>query len=49
MIAEAVRELGEDATHEDVARRTGIPIGFLQWAYPTLDDLRRGRHVSSLR
>jgi hypothetical protein len=34
LIDEAVRELGDRATHERVARLTGIPIGYLTWTFP---------------
>ena len=49
LIGEVVRELADRATHEVVARRTGIPIGFLTWAYPTVEDLRTGRCDSAAR
>ena len=40
LIEAAVAELAEGLTHAEVARRTGIPLGYLEWAYPTLEDLR---------
>lgn len=39
-IVQAVRDLAENATHEAVARRTGIPVGFLAFGYPDLRSLR---------
>ncbi len=49
MIAGAVGELGAGVTHEAVAQHTGIPLGFLRWAYPTVDDLQAGREPSERR
>ena len=53
LIADALSELGDRATHEAVARRTGIPVGYLEWFFacgnaesrllpdPTRDDRTR--------
>jgi hypothetical protein len=35
LIEEAVRELGARATYERVALRTGLPLGYIEWAFPT--------------
>jgi hypothetical protein len=32
---------GSPLTHEWLAEQTGLPLGFLQWRFPVLDDLRR--------
>lgn len=40
-IAEAVLALGADVTHAGVAQLTGVPLGYLEWAYPTVADLCR--------
>ena len=42
LMAAVVRQL-DRITHEDVAHHTGLPAGFLAWAYPTIDDLRNAR------
>lgn len=41
LIRRAVMELADagQLTHEAVAKQTGIPIGYLLWAYPTSDSL----------
>jgi len=42
-IAHAVGELlaADALTHEAVAERTQVPLGYLLWAYPDLDALTR--------
>lgn len=37
----AIRELADagPTTHEAVAKKTGIPLGYLKWAYPTSSSL----------
>jgi hypothetical protein len=32
---------GSPLTHEWLAERTGVPLGYLQWRFPALDDLLR--------
>jgi hypothetical protein len=41
VLQRAVAELAStgEPTHEDMARLTGIPVGYLLWAYPTSDSL----------
>jgi DNA-binding transcriptional regulator YbjK len=41
LVRQAVQDLGRagDLTHEAVAARTGLPLGQLRWAYPTVVDL----------
>lgn len=34
LVEAAVKELGAGASHESVAGRTGIPVGYLQWHFP---------------
>jgi DNA-binding transcriptional regulator YbjK len=46
LVAEVVDRLSDEATHERVAAATGLPLGYLQWAYPTLDDLRAEQGVA---
>jgi hypothetical protein len=43
LIAEVVSDLGGDSTYEKVAAVTGIPLGYLRWTYPTVEDLRAER------
>jgi AcrR family transcriptional regulator len=40
-IAEAVRELAArgPVSLEQVAAYTGVPLGYLEWAYPTIESL----------
>lgn len=41
-VARAVAQLvqsGAAVTHEHVAGRTGLPVGYLRWAHPTAADL----------
>jgi len=33
---------GSQLTHEWLAERTGLPLGFLRWRFPVLDDVQRG-------
>jgi len=35
LVEAAVKELGAGATRECVARRTGIPVGYLNWKFPS--------------
>jgi len=40
LIAETVRRADHGAlTHGWVAKQTGVPIGYLNWRYPTVADL----------
>ncbi|PRY11202.1 hypothetical protein [Kineococcus rhizosphaerae] len=34
-------------SHADVAARTGLPLGQVLWAYPTIDDLLHAAHPTS--
>ncbi|GAB7004736.1 hypothetical protein JCM18899A_22090 [Nocardioides sp. AN3] len=43
-IGDVLSDLGDRASHAEVARRTGIPIGFLEWAYPKLGELTVAPH-----
>jgi len=43
MISEASEELGDAATFERVARRTGIPLGFLHHFFETVEEMRSVR------
>ncbi|MEO9324253.1 hypothetical protein ABFT23_12240 [Nocardioides sp. C4-1] len=38
-VADAVRDLGPDVDHVRVADVTGVPLGYLRWAYPSVADL----------
>jgi hypothetical protein len=41
-LGELSRLDGQDnAVHALVAERTGLPLGFIQWKYPTLESLVR--------
>ncbi|GAA0306298.1 hypothetical protein [Kineococcus aurantiacus] len=46
LVAAAVDALLREGrlTHEDVAGRTGLPLGRLRWAYPTTGDLALAAH-----
>jgi DNA-binding transcriptional regulator YbjK len=32
---------GSPLTHEWLAERTGVPLGYLRWRFPAVDDLLR--------
>jgi hypothetical protein len=38
-IREALRVREEPLTHEWLAEQTGVPLGYLRWRFPVLDDL----------
>jgi len=41
LLADAARQAGPtDLSHEWLAERTGVPLGYLVWRYPTTADLR---------
>lgn len=37
LVAEVVLSAEGPVSHEDVARLTGLPVGYLRWAFPSLD------------
>lgn len=41
LIAQAAREAlaAGELSHESVAGRSGIPLGYLRWAFPSTDEL----------
>ena len=47
LVEETVSRLGEASTHERVAHATGLPLGYLRWTYPTVEDLRAVRGAAS--
>ncbi|UUW91425.1 hypothetical protein [Pimelobacter simplex] len=47
LIAEVVSDLGGESTYERVATATGLPMGYLRWTYPTLEELRSERGIAS--
>jgi hypothetical protein len=47
LLVDAARCAGPDElNHEWLAGRTGIPLGYLVWRYPTAADLRALRSLS---
>jgi hypothetical protein len=39
LIREALRVRQAPLTHEWLAEQTGVPVGYLRWRFPALDEL----------
>ncbi|MGI5403471.1 hypothetical protein ACQEVG_29290 [Streptomyces sp. CA-135486] len=48
LLVDAARQAGPtELNHEWLADRTGVPLGYLVWRYPTAADLRALRSLST--